>query len=775
MPNIGLRARRLPFVFRDPFAYRVEEHLSLRILVLALGWWVAGSLGWTGTPVWVWAGGGLLLSVGHAYSWRLRHTRSPVRSALVGMAVLGSLVFMPKAILLASSGNWMPIAHFLLFFQGLTSFELRSRGGLYASIAISGVVFFFASQSALDAAFAVFLIGFATLLLSFLAMSFLVDQARNADVRWFKSPFALAGFWSAVFVVLLVVSGAVFVLLPKGLADPLRRSSGVLLPMRAGGDETVEGVPELDVVASALPLTGYGDNSEAQPSSDTGEADVTGPGGRHVIVGMPDTGPPVATAGERGGLALVPTGTSGSGGSGPGRLHLESLSAADDVVMRVRSPVLTYWRGRVYDTFDGEQWRGRFSDLRSQFRQRDTMVYRYHEPPNASARPLYSQTYFMKERSVRDPVFTGYAPLVASVPASDSDGEGGPGDTIYRVLSVLPDLSEERLDDADPSSRLHSRYLQIPESLASLREAAELITADAYTDLERMRRIVAYLDRNYDLRLGTDDRLALTFSPVEFLSQRSSGTSMDFATASVLLARAAGVPARLATGYLPGRRDPLSGTFVVRDADRHAWAEAYLGRVGWVPFDAAPLPPGLSFGDSGFFRSPRMNVLFGSTYGDDLYQTIRSSPGWLADLAAGALGARPGAMVLVALLMGVSAFAAWRLGWWRRPTVAASSRYAALEGDGRARMLGMYADAERALQKGLGLGPRAPSQTRVEHTAQTEGELGDHAADLQWLRDAAHEAAYQPAPFDRDRLAEAVEHLRRLKTGMEARRRRMRR
>ena len=771
MASIGLGELRLPIAFRDLFAYRVEERLSLRILVLALGWWVAFSLGWTGAPVWVWVGGGMLLSVGHALSWRSRHTRSLVRSALVGMAVLGSLVLMPRAVTLATGGNWMPIAHFLLYFQGMTAFQLRSRGGLYVSIAMSGVIFFFASQSALDASFAVFPIGFAVLLLSFLGVSYLLDQARHADVRWFKSPFTLAGSWSAVFAVLLVVSGALFVFLPE-LADPLRRSSGVLLPMRAEVDDVIRGVPEFDVVASALPLTGFGDSDHTQVSSATGEGDVISPGNTSLIDGTPDTPPSASTAGERRGSALAPMETSAVRASGQGCPYLGNLNADDELVMRVRSPVLTYWRGRVYDTFDGAQWHGRFSDLRSQFRQRDTMVYRYHEPPNSSKQPLYSQIYFTKLRSVCDPVFTGYAPLLASVPVADSDGDGDPADSTYRVISVLPDLSEEILDDAGPSSRLHSSYLQIPESLAALREAAELITADSYTDLERMRRIVAYLERNYYLRVGTADRLALTLPPIEFLSQRSSGTVMDFGTASVLLARAAGVPARLATGFLPGRRDPLSGTFVVQYGHRHAWAEAYLGGVGWVPFDAAPLPERLSFGASGSFRSPTMNALFTSSYGYDLYQTVRTSPGWLADLAVRSLSTPSGATALIVFAMAASAFVAWRAGWWRQSSIAQSPRYTALAGDDRARMLGMYDDAEGVLQKGLGLAPRARSQTRVEHTAEAEDELGDCGFDLRWLRDAAHEAAYRTAPFDQGRLAEAGDHLRGLKAGLKERHKR---
>ena len=65
---------------------------------------------------------------------------------------------------------------------------------------------------------------------------------------------------------------------------------------------------------------------------------------------------------------------------------------------------------------------------------------------------------------------------------------------------------------------------------------------------------------------------------------------MDYATATVMLARASGLPSRLALGYLPGIREPLSGAYMVRESDAHAWAEVYFADQGWVPVDSAPRP-----------------------------------------------------------------------------------------------------------------------------------------------------------------------------------------
>jgi len=49
--------------------------------------------------------------------------------------------------------------------------------------------------------------------------------------------------------------------------------------------------------------------------------------------------------------------------------------------------------------------------------------------------------------------------------------------------------------------------------------------------------------------------------------------------------RAAGVPARVVTGYQGGEINPVDDTLVVRQSDAHAWAEVWLQDQGWVRID----------------------------------------------------------------------------------------------------------------------------------------------------------------------------------------------
>jgi hypothetical protein len=53
----------------------------------------------------------------------------------------------------------------------------------------------------------------------------------------------------------------------------------------------------------------------------------------------------------------------------------------------------------------------------------------------------------------------------------------------------------------------------------------------------------------------------------------------------VVLARAAGLPARLVIGYAPGYYDARGAVYVITEAEAHAWAEVYFPDYGWIEFE----------------------------------------------------------------------------------------------------------------------------------------------------------------------------------------------
>jgi transglutaminase-like putative cysteine protease len=71
----------------------------------------------------------------------------------------------------------------------------------------------------------------------------------------------------------------------------------------------------------------------------------------------------------------------------------------------------------------------------------------------------------------------------------------------------------------------------------------------------------------------------------DFLFQTRKGFCEHYASSFVFLMRAAGIPARIVTGYQGGEFNTLGGYSIVRQSDAHAWAEVWLARRGWVRVD----------------------------------------------------------------------------------------------------------------------------------------------------------------------------------------------
>lgn len=75
-----------------------------------------------------------------------------------------------------------------------------------------------------------------------------------------------------------------------------------------------------------------------------------------------------------------------------------------------------------------------------------------------------------------------------------------------------------------------------------------------------------------------------THSVDEFLWQTKRGFCEFYASSFVVFMRAAGIPARVVTGYQGGERHP-GGYLLVHQYDAHAWAEVWLAGRGWVLVD----------------------------------------------------------------------------------------------------------------------------------------------------------------------------------------------
>jgi hypothetical protein len=90
-----------------------------------------------------------------------------------------------------------------------------------------------------------------------------------------------------------------------------------------------------------------------------------------------------------------------------------------------------------------------------------------------------------------------------------------------------------------------------------------------------------------DLKAPPADRDIVDY----FLFDLKRGYCDYYASAMVVLARAAGLPARLVIGYGSGAYRPEEARFVVTEADAHAWAEIYFPGYGWVEFEPTASRP----------------------------------------------------------------------------------------------------------------------------------------------------------------------------------------
>jgi hypothetical protein len=90
-------------------------------------------------------------------------------------------------------------------------------------------------------------------------------------------------------------------------------------------------------------------------------------------------------------------------------------------------------------------------------------------------------------------------------------------------------------------------------------------------------------------------KIGHTMTVDQFLLRDQRGHCEYFAAGMVALMTALDVPARIAGGFYGGTLNPLTGYFVVRREDAHAWVEVWDGRA-WQTFD--PTPPALRPGNT---------------------------------------------------------------------------------------------------------------------------------------------------------------------------------
>lgn len=175
------------------------------------------------------------------------------------------------------------------------------------------------------------------------------------------------------------------------------------------------------------------------------------------------------------------------------------------------------------------------------------------------------------------------------------------GSTIhYTVWSDLvpPSPAELRAANGDAPIQYAVYYQLPPEITPATRALAAQITAGLDNNYDKAKAIERWLETKltYTLELAEPGKT----EPIDFfLFKRKKGHCEYFASAFVVLARIAGIPARQVNGFLGGEWNEYKGYVAVRAGDAHSWAEVYFPGKGWVTFDATPAAEGGELGRGG--------------------------------------------------------------------------------------------------------------------------------------------------------------------------------
>ncbi|WP_237132718.1 transglutaminaseTgpA domain-containing protein [Pseudohongiella sp. O18] len=91
----------------------------------------------------------------------------------------------------------------------------------------------------------------------------------------------------------------------------------------------------------------------------------------------------------------------------------------------------------------------------------------------------------------------------------------------------------------------------------------------------------------------------------DFMFDTRQGYCEHYAGAMTFMLRAAGIPARVVTGYQGGQYNPITGHWSVYEYNAHAWVEAWYPDIGWQRLDptAAIAPERIELGMDAWLSS----------------------------------------------------------------------------------------------------------------------------------------------------------------------------
>lgn len=293
---------------------------------------------------------------------------------------------------------------------------------------------------------------------------------------------------------------------------------------------------------------------------------------------------------------------------------LSGMLQSDELVMRVSGPAPSLLRGVVYTRYLSGHW------LAPQDPRPRPFADQQARDHSSKARTQIELLETEHQRLFLPLSFRNFRSKKSTVQIDDNGIVTAAGNVQAPVTYSFTTGSSRPQTPPDPTN------LAVPSDLkAPLEKIVSRWTPHAPSKVEKLDSIVARLQENYSYSL--EHEVTPGSDPVlDFLVKHTSGHCEYFASAAALLARAAGIPARVVGGYRVTERSPFTGDHLVRERNAHAWVEAWVKNRGWITID--PTPPG----DLAAYM-PSKSPLF-SALTDLTGQVLRKLKDWFAARSA---------------------------------------------------------------------------------------------------------------------------------------------
>ena len=267
-----------------------------------------------------------------------------------------------------------------------------------------------------------------------------------------------------------------------------------------------------------------------------------------------------------------------------------------------------HWRGVSLTNFDGRSWSNP-SQQEVLYRQADGWFpipwfsQGVAEPSlTRTQRASGGQSHFIHYRVLMEPIGTNkfflapwarrvsgaYRALEIDSGGAVSDLDSQRGVSAYEAVSDVSTPSPELLrEDQDSLPPFTFAYLRLPRLDPRIPQLAGQISNSASNNYDKALAVEKYLKTRYGYTLQLP-RTEVADPLANFLFERKQGHCEYFASSMAVMLRTLGIPARVVNGFRSAEFNDLTGNYVIRAKDAHAWVEAYFPRYGWITFDPTP-------------------------------------------------------------------------------------------------------------------------------------------------------------------------------------------